>query len=57
MQLEGVYPLFGDEFTAMYENTEIEINFKGIINNEVVVNENDRVGADCCYIYFVDGNR
>ena len=41
----------------MYENTEIEINFKGIINNEVVVNENDRVGADCCYIYFVDGNR
>ena len=57
MQLEGVYPLFGDEFTAIYENTEIDINFKGIINNEVVVSENYRVGADCCHIYFVEGNR
>ena len=55
--LEGVYPLFGDDFTAMYENTEIDINFKGIINNEVVVSENYRVGADCCHIYFVEGNR
>ena len=56
MKENGTYPLFGDEYQQSYANTEIQINFKGIINNQVIVNENFTVGADCCHVNLISGN-
>ena len=52
----GIYPLFGDEHAKNYQNMELEINFKGFINDLEVVNANFIVGADCCHVILVSGN-
>lgn len=56
MKQYGTYPLFGDEYQQSYVNTEVQVNFKGIINNQVIVNENFTVGADCCHVNLISGN-
>ena len=56
MRQNGTYPLFGDEYQQSYANTEVQINFKGIINNQVIVNEDFTVGADCCHVNLISGN-
>ena len=56
MKENGTYPLFGDEYQQSYANTEVQLNFKGIINDQVIVNENFTVGADCCHVNLVSGN-
>lgn len=52
----GTYPLFGDEYAKDYQNMELEINFKGFINDLEVVNANFIVGADCCHVILISGN-
>ncbi len=56
MKQIGVYPLFGDENRGEYENKELEINFKGFIDNQEIVNSNYIVGADCCHVHLIEGN-
>ena len=56
MQQTGAYPVFGDEYQPSFANTEVQINFKGIINDQVIVNEDYTVGADCCHVYRISGN-
>jgi len=56
MKQRGVYPLFGDENRGEYENKELEINFKGFIDNQEIVNSNYIVGADCCHVNLIEGN-
>ena len=52
----GTYPLFGDEYAKDYQNMELEINFKGFINDLEVVSANFIVGADCCHVILISGN-
>jgi hypothetical protein len=52
----GTYPLFGDEYAKDYQNIELEINFKGFINDLEGVNANFIVGADCCHVILVSGD-
>ncbi len=52
----GAYPLFGDEFVKDYQNIELELNFKGFINDLEVVSSNFIVGADCCHVILVSGD-
>ena len=52
----GTYPLFGDESAKDYQNMELEINFKGFINDLQVVSSNFIVGADCCHVILISGN-
>jgi hypothetical protein len=56
MKQIGVYPLFGDENRGEYESKELEINFKGFIDNQEIVNSNYIVGADCCHVHLIEGN-
>ena len=57
MQATGTYTLFGDEFSRDYQNKEIEIQFIGFIDGQEIVRSDYRVGADCCHVYFVSGNK
>lgn len=56
MKQNGTYPLFGDEYQQRYANAEVQINFKGFINNQVIANEDFTVGADCCHVNLISGN-
>ena len=56
MKQNGTYPLFGDEYQQSYANTEIQVNFKGIINNQIIIDKNFIVGADCCHVNLISGN-
>ncbi len=52
----GVYPLFGDEYARDFRNREVEINFKGYINNQELINSDYKVGADCCHVMLISGD-
>ena len=56
MKQNGIYPLFGDENREEFENNELEIIFKGFVDNQEIVNSNYNVGADCCHVFLIDGN-
>jgi len=56
MRKKGVYPLFGDEYTRDFSNKEVEINFKGYIDNREIINSDYKVGADCCHVILISGN-
>jgi len=56
MRENGVYPLFGDEYARDFNNKEVEINFKGYIENQDIVNSYYKVGADCCHIMLISGD-
>lgn len=55
MAKNGVYPLFSDKYSNTYRNKQIEINFKGYIDDKQVLDANYTVGADCCHVFLVDG--
>jgi hypothetical protein len=56
MREKGVYPLFGDEYARDFSNKEVEINFKGYIDNEEIINSDYKVGADCCHVILISGD-
>ena len=56
MKKNGVYPLFGDEYARDYSNKEVEINFKGYIDNREIINSYFKVGADCCHVLLISGD-
>jgi len=55
MSKNGIYPLFSDKYSNTYRNKQIEINFKGYIEDKQVLDANYTVGADCCHVFLVDG--
>lgn len=55
MAKNGVYPLFSDKYSNTYRNKQIEINFKGYLDDKQVLDANYTVGADCCHVFLVDG--
>lgn len=52
----GIYPIFGDEYASEYKNKEVTLNFLGNINNEIVVDQNYKVSADCCHVFLISGS-
>jgi hypothetical protein len=56
MREKGIYPLFGDEYARGFSNREVEINFKGYIDNEEIINSDYKVGADCCHVILISGD-
>jgi hypothetical protein len=50
----GQYPLLND--LSIDVNEEIEVQFKGFINNQEVINGLYKVSSDCCHINLVSGN-
>lgn len=53
----GTYPIFSDLYSQEFRQREITINFKGFIDETEVINENYEVGADCCHVYYISGER
>lgn len=52
----GNYPIFDDGQRKNFNLEEdIHLNFKGMINNEIVVNEDYIVSSDECHVYLVEG--
>lgn len=56
-QKRGSYPIYNDLFVQEDEGKSLTINFKGFINNKLVIDVNNVVGADSCHIFYVSGNR
>lgn len=55
MKEVGVYPLFGDEYARDFSNKEVEINFKGYIDDQEIIDSYYKVGADCCHVILISG--
>ena len=47
---------FGDQYARDFSNREFEINFKGYIENQDIINSDYKVGADCCHIILISGD-
>jgi len=56
MREKGSYPLFGDEYARDFSNMEVEINFKGYIDDQEIINSDYKVGADCCHVILISGD-
>lgn len=54
---QGIYPLISDAHRIQYQNKTTTLTFKGYINDELVVNQEFEVGADCCHVSLITGNR
>jgi len=52
----GIYPLFGDEYAARFQNESLDIIFIGFIEGEEIVNAKFKVGADCCHVQLMEGD-
>jgi len=50
----GQYPLIADG--SIEVNQEVQLQFKGFIDNQEVINTNYTVSSDCCHINLVSGN-
>ena len=55
MMINGVYPLFSDKYSMEYRDKKLEINFKGYVENRLVVDSDYTVGADCCHVLLFEG--
>jgi hypothetical protein len=51
----GYYPVANDSQKELFMFMNVEILFKGYLNNDLVVQKRFIVTADCCHISLVDG--
>jgi hypothetical protein len=49
------YPVLEDSYQAVIANSSERFNFKGFIDEKLVVDEIYIIGADFCHIYKVEG--
>jgi len=49
----GKYPLVADGGIKI--NQEVQLQFKGFINNQEVINGNYTASADCCHVILISG--
>ncbi|MEP2056817.1 MAG: hypothetical protein ABJJ05_03370 [Maribacter litoralis] len=54
---QGIYPIISDAYRTKYQNNTATLLFKGFIGDEQVVNEEFEIGADCCHVSLIAGNR
>lgn len=50
----GQYPIMDD--LSIQENQQLNLQFRGTLNGQEVVNENYTVAKDCCHVSLVSGN-
>lgn len=55
-QSSGVYPLINDSYLDAYQNKELVLNFKGSLNNVLIVDREYTVAFDCCHVSLVEGD-
>ena len=53
---QGFYPILSDANRIQYQNSTATLTFKGVIDNEEVINETYKVTADCCHVNLISGN-
>ena len=53
---QGFYPIISDANRVQYQNSTATLTFKGVIDNEEIINETYEVGADCCHVSLISGN-
>ena len=54
---DGFYPIFSDVYRIQYQNKSTTIRFTGFSSDKVIVNEEFEVGADCCHVRLISGNK
>ncbi|WP_037315100.1 hypothetical protein [Salegentibacter sp. Hel_I_6] len=52
----GMYAIFNDNFSQDYRNQEISLLFQGFKEEDLLVEEDYEVGADCCHVYHISGD-
>lgn len=50
----GQYPLIADG--GIDKNEELQLQFKGFVNNQEVISSNYTAGADCCHVSLIAGD-
>ncbi|MFS4466650.1 hypothetical protein [Maribacter sp. 2210JD10-5] len=53
----GIYVIFSDRFAKDYQNKRTMLNFIGIKNDQEIISSVFEVGADCCHVKLLSGNR
>ncbi len=53
---DGFYTIFNDNFVSEYKNKELSLLFRGFQDEELIVEETYKVGADCCHVYYISGS-
>ena len=51
----GYYPVANDLKLDIYKFNNVEVEFKGYLNNALVIQDRVIITADCCHISLVDG--
>ncbi len=51
---QGIYPIMDD--LSIQENQQLNIQFKGFINDQEVVTQDYTVAKDCCHVDLVSGD-
>ncbi|PKD16614.1 hypothetical protein APR41_07330 [Salegentibacter salinarum] len=51
----GFYTIFNDNLLPEYKNEEIDLLFKGFQEENLIVEQEYRIGADCCHVYPISG--
>ena len=51
---QGIYPVMDD--LSMQENQQLNIQFRGFINNQEVITQDYTVAKDCCHVGLISGD-
>lgn len=49
------YPIIDDSFFAEAKSNNLKVQFIGIVNDMIVIQENYVIGTDCCHIELISG--
>ena len=52
---QGYYPITSDNEINIYRNKDVELEFSGYLNDNLVIKKRFIVTADCCHISLVNG--
>jgi hypothetical protein len=53
---QGYYPVANDIKKELFKFNDVKVEFKGYINNDLVIQRQFTITADCCHISLVEGN-
>jgi hypothetical protein len=52
----GYYPITNDMKKELFKFKNVKVEFKGYLNNDLVIQRQFTITADCCHISLVEGN-
>ncbi|MFS4454903.1 hypothetical protein [Maribacter sp. 2304DJ31-5] len=53
----GIYVIFNDRYVKEFENKSTSLQFRGIKDAQEIVSAKFEVGADCCHVKLISGDR